>query len=161
MKSIFYWKTLPKHRSVKTPSQEFSTNLSRALKIYSKGIELKSILVLTIFVLVAAGCAKQTVHKETRPPNAREKASIQLTREGRQLLNDGKTDNAIRLLEKAIGLDPDNGPSYYYLAQAWMKKGIFSEAKEFNDLAKIYLQDDKQWMTRVEKQANQIERLKK
>ncbi len=116
---------------------------------------------MTIFVLVAAGCARQTVQNETRPPNAREKASIQLTREGRQQLNQGQTDNAIRLLEKAIGLDPNNGQSYYYLARAWLKKERFSEAKEFNDLAKIYLQDDQQWTRRVEKQAQQIEILEK
>ena len=112
-------------------------------------------------MLVISGCTKQTVHQETQPPSPREKASIRLTREGRQLLNGGQTDNAIRLLEKAIGLNPSNGQSYYYLAQAWMKKGIYSEAKEFNNLAQIYLQDDKKWMSRVEKQSNQIERLEK
>ena len=99
--------------------------------------------------------------EETRQPSPREKASIQLTREGRQLLSEGKTDHAIRQLEQAIGLNPNNGQSYYYLAQAWLEKGNFSEAKEFNHLAQIYLQDDKSWMSRVETQANQIETLEK
>jgi tetratricopeptide (TPR) repeat protein len=116
-------------------------------------------LILTLFVVWVSGCATPIAHKETRQPGPREKASMQLTQEGKQLLDEGKTDNAIRLLEQAIGLNPNNGQSYYYLAQAWLEKGIFSEAKEFNDLAQIYLQDDKKWMIRVEKQADRIERL--
>jgi tetratricopeptide (TPR) repeat protein len=143
------------------PSLIFLRNLSRVLKIYSKGIELKNILILTLLMISVSGCTRQIAHEETRQPSPREKASIQLTQEGKQLLNEGKTDNAIRLLEQAIGLNPNNGQSYYYLAQAWLKKGIFSEAQEFNNLAQIYLQDDKNWIIRVEKQANQIERLEK
>lgn len=112
-------------------------------------------------MILVSGCTMQKAHEETRQPSPREKASIQLTQEGKQLLNEGKTDNAIRLLEQAIGLNPNNGQSYYYLAQAWLKKEIFSEAKEFNNLAQIYLQDDKNWIVRVEKQAKQIERLEK
>jgi tetratricopeptide (TPR) repeat protein len=112
-------------------------------------------------MILVSGCAMQIAHEETRQPSPRDKASIQLTLEGKQLLNEGKTDNAIRLFEQAIGLNPNNGQSYYYLAQAWLKKGIFSEAKEFNNLAQIYLHEDKSWLIRVEKQANQIERLEK
>ena len=94
-----------------------------------------------------------------RPPSPREEASARLTQDGKALLQAGKYDNAIRLLEKAIGLNPNNGQSYYYLAQTWMKKGKFSEAKEFNSLARTYLKDDPDWINRVEKQANQISRL--
>ena len=112
-------------------------------------------------MIVVSGCTMQTGHKETRQPSPREKASFQLIQDGKQLLNEGKTENAIRLFEQAIGLNPINGQSYYYLAQAWLKKGIYSEANEFNKLAQIYLQDDKKWMIRVQKQANQIERLEK
>jgi Tfp pilus assembly protein PilF len=144
-----------------TPSLRFLINLSKVLKIYSKGIELKKILIWVIFMILVSGCTIQRTHEERRQPSPREKASIQLTQDGKQLLNEGKTDNAIRLLEQAIGINPNNGQSYYYLAQAWLKKGILSEAKEFNNLAQIYLQDDKNWMIRVEKQANQIESLEK
>lgn len=114
---------------------------------------------MTLFIVWVSGCATQIAHKETRQPSPREKASIQLTREGKQLLDEGKTDNAIRLLEQAISLNPNNGQSYYYLAQAWLEKGMYLEAKEFNNLAQIYLQDDKKWMIRLEKQADQIKRL--
>jgi len=119
---------------------------------------MRIILILTLFPLLVSGCTMQMAHKEAQQSSPREKASIQLTQEGKQLLNEGKTDNAIRLLEQAIGLNPNNGQSYYYLAQAWLKKGIFSEAKEFNNLARVYLQEDKEWMNRVEKQAIQIQR---
>ena len=116
---------------------------------------------LTLFLMLVSGCTMQIAHKETRQPSPREKAAFQLTQDGKQLLEEGKTENAIRLLEQAIGLNPDSGQTYYYLARAWLEKGVFSEAKEFNDLAQIYLQDDKQWMIRVKKQADQITRLKK
>ena len=114
---------------------------------------------MALIIVWVSGCTTQIAHKETRQPSPREKASIQLTQEGKQLLDEGKADNAIRLFEQAIGLNPNNGQSYYYLAQAWLGKGVFSEAKEFNNLAQIYLQNDKQWMMRVEKQADQIKRL--
>ena len=114
---------------------------------------------MTVLTLLVSGCSTPIAHKETRPSSPREDASTQLTQEGRQLLQAGNYDNAIRLLEQAIGLNPDNGPCYFYLAQAWLKKGMFSEAREFNSLARIYLKDDKEWLIRVEKQANQISEL--
>ena len=120
---------------------------------------MKKLFILTLFVILFSGCTKQIAYKETRPPSPREEASTQLTQEGRHLLQAGNYDNAIRLLEQAIGLNPNNGQSYYYLAQAWLKKGMVSEAKEFNSLAGIYLKDDINWSNRVEKQANQISRL--
>ena len=72
-----------------------------------------------------------------------------------------KPDQAIRLLEQAISLDPDNGRCYYYLAEAWLQKGNFSEAGQFNSLAENYLKKDKGWKTRVANQADRIRRLKK
>ena len=120
---------------------------------------MKKIFILTLFVILFSGCTKQIAYKETRPSSPREEASIQLTHEGIQRLQEGNFDRAIRLLEQAIGLNPNNGQSYYYLAQAWLEKGMFSEAKEFNSLAHIYLKDDMNWSNRLEKQANQISRL--
>lgn len=115
---------------------------------------------MTLFIVVLSGCTKPLIHEETpSQPTPREKASVQLTREGRQLLDEDKLDNAIRLFEQAIGIDPNNGQCYYYLARAWLQKGIYSEAKEFNSLAQIYLKDDASWRSRVEKQADQIKRL--
>ena len=111
---------------------------------------------MTLLIFLFSGCSTPIAHKEIRPSSPREDASTRLTQEGQQLLQTGNYDNAIRLLEQAIGLNPDNGPCYYFLAQAWLKKGAFSEAKEFNSLARIYLKDDQEWLIRVENQANQI-----
>ena len=120
---------------------------------------MKKILIFVLFILLLTGCTKQIAHKETRVPSPREKASYQLTEEGKQRLDEGSPDNAIRLLEQAVGLNPNNGQSYFYLAQAWLKKGVYSEAKEFNRLAHIYLKNDKGWKRRLERQAIQIERI--
>ena len=123
-----------------------------------KGIELKKIFfaIIPTLMILFAGCGAPLAHKTAPPPSPREDASARLTQEGRQLLQSGNYDNAIRLLEQSVGLDPNNGQSYYYLAEAWLEKGVLAEAKEFNSLARIYLQDDKEWLNRVEMQANRI-----
>lgn len=120
---------------------------------------MKNIFIFALLTLLFMGCTKQIAHKETRLPSPREKASLQLTREGKQRLDEGNPDNAIRLLEQAVGLNPNNGQSYFYLAQAWLIKGVYSEAREFNRLAHIYLKNDREWKTRLERQAKQIERI--
>jgi tetratricopeptide (TPR) repeat protein len=84
-----------------------------------------------------------------------------LIQEGIGHLNAGKPDNAIRSFEQAIGLNPNNGQCYYYMAQAWLAKGAVSEAKQFNSLAGDYLQDDAQWEVRVREQFQRIESLSK
>ena len=68
---------------------------------------------------------------------------------------------AIRVLEQAISLDPNNGQNYYYLAEAWLMKGVTSEAKELNHLAEIHLKEDKEWIDRLAHQANRIVELEK
>lgn len=116
----------------------------------------KYFTLLAFFMLLFSGCGAPLAHNTAPPPSPREDASARLTQEGRQLLQSGNYDNAIRLLEQAVGLDPNNGQSYYYLAQAWLEKGVLAEAKEFNSLARTYLQHDKEWLNRVEMQANRI-----
>ena len=120
---------------------------------------MKNIFIFAILTLLFMGCTKQIAHKETRLPSPREKASLQLTQEGKQRLDEGNPDNAIRLLEQAVGLNPNNGQSYFYLAQAWLIKGVYSEAREFNRLAHICLKNNREWKTRLERQAKQIERI--
>jgi tetratricopeptide (TPR) repeat protein len=117
---------------------------------------LKRLLISFLAIVLCSGCVKQITREETRPLSPREKASLQLTQEGRQLLAEGKPDQAIRLLEQAIGLNPDNGQCYYYLAEAWLQKGNLGEARQFNSLAENYLKKDKNWKTRVVNQAKRI-----
>jgi Tfp pilus assembly protein PilF len=123
--------------------------------------KLKRLLISVLAIVLFSGCVKQIAREETRQPNPREKASLQLTEEGRQLLEENKPDHAIRSLEQAISLNPDNGRCYFYLAEAWLQKGNFSEAKQFNSLAKNYLKKDKSWKTLVAKQARRIASLEK
>ncbi len=82
-------------------------------------------------------------------------ASLQLTSQGLILLESGKPDDAIRLLERAMSLNPANGQNYFYLAEAWLLKGNISQAEEFNRLANIYLKSDI-WINKISKQKQQI-----
>jgi len=118
--------------------------------------KLKKLLILVLAVVLFSGCVKQITQEQPRPRSPREKASLQLTEEGRQLLAEDKPDQAIRLLEQAISLNPDNGRCYYYLAEAWLQKGNPSEARQFNSLANNYLKKDKGWKTLVANQADKI-----
>ena len=122
---------------------------------------MKRLLVIVLAMVLLSGCIKQITQEETRQRNPRENASLQLTEEGRQLLDEDQPDQAIRSLEQAISLNPDNGPCYYYLAEAWLQKGNFSEARQFNSIAKNYLNNDRGWKARVARQANKIDSLEK
>jgi len=93
--------------------------------------------------------------------NPRVVAALQLTDQGRRLLEDGQPDRAIRALEQAVGLDPTNGQNYYYLSEAWLMKESAAQAKEFNHLAEIHLKEDRAWMIRVAQQADRIAELEK
>ena len=83
-------------------------------------------------------------------------ASLQLTEQGRMLLENGHPDDAIAMLERAINLNPANGQIYYYLSEAWLFKGKFVEAKEFNSLAEIYLKESNGWTERLMEQRKRI-----
>ena len=122
---------------------------------------MKKLLIIILAMVLFSGCVKQIAHEETPQQSPREKASLQLSEEGRRLLEEDKPDQAIRSLEQAISLNPDNGQCYYYLAEAWLQKGNVSEARQFNSLAKAYLNKDKGWNARVANQADKIADLEK
>ncbi len=88
------------------------------------------------------------------PPHA--VASLQLTEHGCRLLENKKIDDAIRLFERAIGLNPQNGENYYYLAEGWLAKGRLQQAREFSRLAVLYLGDNPQWKDKVRTQTETI-----
>ncbi|MBN1102401.1 MAG: tetratricopeptide repeat protein [Deltaproteobacteria bacterium] len=83
-------------------------------------------------------------------------ASRHLTEEARILLENGKPDEAIRTLERAVNLNPTHGPNFYYLSEAWMMKKDLRQAKEFNRLALRYLGNDPLWGPRVSRQAERL-----
>jgi tetratricopeptide (TPR) repeat protein len=101
------------------------------------------------------------VSEEAADENPRALASLQLTEQGRRLVEERQPDRAIRVLEQAVSLHPTNGQNYYYLAEAWLLKGFADQAKEFNRLAEIHLKDDRQWLIRVAQQADRIAELDK
>jgi predicted Zn-dependent protease len=87
-------------------------------------------------------------------------AALALSEKGQAYLRDGKPDEAIRVLERAINLHPRNGENYYYLAEAWLLKGNAAQAKEFNHLAAIHTATDPEWIRRVQAQNVRINKLK-
>ncbi len=92
-----------------------------------------------------------------KTPDARALASKSLTDEGARLLKDRNFDGAIRILEQAVGVNPQDGQGYYYLAEAWIGKNDFPLAARFNGLASLYLRDEKGWPDRVRAQKNRID----
>lgn len=92
-------------------------------------------------------------------PGPRAVASLQMTEQGRVLLEQKKVDDAISVLERAVSLNPGNGQNYYYLAEAWLFKKNINQADEFNYLAGIYLEGDLKWMSRVEEQKKKIKNI--
>ena len=96
---------------------------------------------LVLLTVLLAGCPKPILKVE--PPEAEEKtpseavaeenprvvAALQLTDQGRRLLEDRKPDKAIHALEQAVSLDPAIGQNYYYLYEAWLMKGSAAQAK--------------------------------
>jgi predicted Zn-dependent protease len=145
------------------------------LKILSKNIKLLIMLCIGGLGFGFFGCAPVTSttspipdlgrsmqigEDETSPAkqSPRALASLQLTEQGRQFIESGDPDDAIRMLEQALNLDPANGQNYYYLSEAWLMKGNISQAAEFNRLAAIYLGDDDKWLYQVIQQRERIKR---
>lgn len=137
------------------------------------GIKFIQIILFCIATVCLAACPKPTLQEvpveseesvaveETEKETPRVVASLQLTDQGRRLLEERKPDKAIRVLEQAVSLHPTNGRNYYYLSEAWLMKGSAAQAKEFNQLAEIHLKEDSDWMMRVANQADRIAELEK
>ncbi len=89
-------------------------------------------------------------------PRSREMASLHLTEQGKMLLENGKIDDAISVLERAVSISGTNGKNYYYLAEAWLKKGNIMQAKEWNRLAEMYLAGDREWSQWASEQRERI-----
>lgn len=137
------------------------------------GIKFIQIILFVIVAVCLAACPKPALKEvpveaeepakveETAKENPRVAASLQLTDQGRRLLEDRKPDKAIRVLEQAVSLHPTNGQNYYYLSEAWLMKGSAAQAKEFNQLAEIHLKENSAWMIRVANQTDRIAELEK
>ena len=106
---------------------------------------------------------KRSVTSPTPKPtdSQRTVALLSLVDQGRTYLDQKRPDAAIRVLERAININPQRGESYYYLAQAWLMKENFSQAREYNRLAGNYLGNDPQWAGLVAAQRQKIDRQEK
>lgn len=150
------------------------------LKACSDSISTRSIyivfVVIVLFTLSACVGVQPVPEKETdlgrlpspeiiekpdsqdNAPDSRMMASHSLILEGYQLLKKNDYDGAIRILERAVGLNPSDGPGYFYLAEAWLGKKNFNLASQFNDLAAMYLRSDPTWSQRAKSQKKRINR---
>lgn len=93
-------------------------------------------------------------------PESRKTAALYFTRQAEQFLSRRNPDAAIRILERALMLNPANGENYYYLAEAWYMKADYSQAVEFNRLATMYLQKDRRWAEPLRLQKIKIEQMR-
>ena len=108
-----------------------------------------------------SGAQQSIIGEEAGKESPRAVASLQLTDQGRRLLEGHQPDKAIRILEQGVSLNPLNGQNYYYLAEAWLMKGDIDQAKEFNHLAGLHLKNDREWMLRIGQQTDRIAELEK
>jgi len=136
-------------------------------------LNTKTIFLLFSLAILGAGCAtgrgpvpdgSLPAPELVAPPDrdrgytdSRTMASHSLTAKGYELLEKGDADGALRLLEKAVGINPSDGPGYYYLAEAWIAKNNYTQAARFNKLAEIYLRRDRTWTSRARDQKRRIE----
>lgn len=93
-----------------------------------------------------------------RSPDSRVAAAHSLIRAGYRLLQNQDYNGAIRMLERAVGVNPADGPGYFYLAEAWLAKGNCDRAARFNELAVLYLRGDRKWTRWAEAQKERIKR---
>lgn len=128
---------------------------------------------LVLLVLAGSGCTARLLPPPPSPTQSpapeeeepvesleqqspRTLASLELTQQGRLLLESGRPDDAISTLERAVSISPTNGQNYYYLSEAWLLKGNIVQAEEFNRLAGMYLEGDPEWTVRVIEQREWI-----
>jgi tetratricopeptide (TPR) repeat protein len=166
-------RTLPPATRLKTRSNiEKSPEKQKAIAILHELFGL-GMLLLALLASSVGGCAGRvpvsappagqgTTAQSERPvvvpekPGSRALASMQLTEQGRIFLENGQSENAISVLERAINLNPANGQNYYLMSEAWLQKGDLSQAAEFNRLAGLYLEENQAWMAKVEEQRSRI-----
>ena len=90
-------------------------------------------------------------------PDPRMLAAANLVDQGKTYLDNGKPDQAIDVLERALSVDPSNGKTYYYMAEAWIMKKNKGQAVEFNRLAAMYFSEDSSWSGKAAQQQRRIQ----
>ena len=125
---------------------------------------------LAAVLLLSAGCIPSPEPPTGEPPltpitggttdssqTGQQEASLQLTDEGRQLLDEGRLDEAASVFQKAISLYPNNPYAYFYLAQSRYLKKDYARSLTPLRQAELYLSGDSVWLARVYTLRGQID----
>jgi tetratricopeptide (TPR) repeat protein len=72
-------------------------------------------------------------------------ASIRLTEDARKRLADGRVDDAMRDLTRAVSLDPSNGFPYYYLGRVFLASKDYAQAGIFFRWAETGFNGQSDW----------------
>ncbi len=149
--------------------------LNRCSNIFHKQYGIALLIVILFFISGCASSGLRNTPQQNGIPapekvdlqnrnksnfDSRINASHSLTREGYLLLCKKDYDGAIRLLEKAVGINPSNGPGYFYLSEAWIGKNNYKQAFQFNKLALIYLRNNDKWTERTQFQKKAIDSMR-
>ncbi len=73
-------------------------------------------------------------------------ASLRMTDKARGDILDGRPDDAIQLLSRAVSIDPTNSYAYFYLGRAWLAKKNYSQAITFFNRAGMAFASNPQWL---------------
>jgi tetratricopeptide (TPR) repeat protein len=88
----------------------------------------------------------QSLNDEIRKANSPTlAASLRLTEGARTQLADGKIDDAIRDLARAVSLDPSDAFAYYYLGRAYLVRKNYPQALTFFRRAEIGFSGRADW----------------
>ncbi len=141
------------------------------MRVFKGEINKVGLMCLTMAICLCFGCAVKTalppapdgavppqeiVEEESSRNTSIIMASNSLTKEGDRRIKKGDIEGAISILERAIGINSKDGAGYYYLAEAWLKKGNLKLAAQYNKLAGIYLRTDSRWRLFAEEQERRI-----
>lgn len=86
-------------------------------------------------------------------------AALSLVERARAYLEADRPDDAIRILERSLRVDPGNPQGAYYLAEAWIAKGVRRQAEAFHRLAAVHLSSDPRWAERLRAQRRRLDRM--
>ena len=73
-------------------------------------------------------------------------ASLRMTDRARKNILDGRPDDAIQLLSRAVSIDPGNSYAYFYLGRAWLAKKNYSQAITFFNRAEMAFASNPDWL---------------
>ena len=80
----------------------------------------------------------------------RRTAAIELVQQGRLLLGRGQYKQALAAFEQAIGMDPANPYTHYFVAQAHYSLGEHRQSLNFLDAAEPMLAADVRWLAEIQ-----------